>query len=253
MRLRSYFLALLTGTALFATVPDAQAQMTFGFGGRLGINFASASLNPDVTLLQTQQGNFPLSKGGRTGFIFGGTVEMGFARMFAVEVSPTYVMKGLSFDLGGAQQGQQAAAQNVTGTIKWKINELDFPILFKVKFLQGRIRPYAFVGPNLGIVLSSNVAINVNGQDQPDVDNSSSTSGIDFALDFGGGAEFMVSRNFGIIGDVRYSLGISNLISTTTPAAQAGQQQQQQGGFFPTNETSHASGFQIQFGALFYP
>lgn len=251
MRKRIRCIALFTAAGLFAMSHVAQAQVTFGFGGRLGINFASTSLDPALTAFTNAAGaQFPATKGGKTGFIFGGTVEMGFARMFAVEVSPTYVMKGLSFDVSSNPQG---GGQNVSGTVKWSVNELDFPILFKVKFLQGRIRPYAFVGPNLGIVMTSTVSFDLAGQTVPDIDNKSNTSGIDFALEFGGGAEFMVSRNIGIFGDVRYSLGISNLISASTPAAAPGQQQQQQqGGVFGTNETSHASGFQIQFGTMFY-
>ena len=163
----------------------------------------------------------------------GGIAQLEFARMFAVEISPTFVLKG------GGYQGSDG------GTDVAKYSELDFPILFKVIFLQGRFRPYGFAGPNLGIMLSATrSAAPAQGQSQ-DIDIKSGTSGIDFSLDFGGGCEFEVVKNIGLFLDARYSLGLSNLNSPASP----NNQQQAQGQTAPSIK---ANGFQIMIGSLYH-
>ncbi len=220
---RSLFVIAIVGLSVMLALP-ATAQMKFGAGLRLGMNFGTLSFNPDIYTVGNN-----ISKTGRTGFMIGAMSELEFAKMFAVEFSPTFAMKG-----GGYQDTQG-------GTDIGKYSELELPVLFKVKFLQGMIRPYAFVGPNIGLVMSATESLTpANGQGQ-DTDIKSNTSSIDFALDFGGGAEYMVMKNFGILMDVRYSLGLSDLNSPSTA--------QPQGATVPT---IHASGFQIMVGSMFY-
>jgi len=225
---------LLVGTLAVCLPTSSIAQVSFSFGPRLGFNFASMSFDPDPTV-QTPG----LSKGGRFGVLFGGVADMEFAKMFEAELGILYTMKGASFDYPAAQ-----ASETV------KFNELNIPILFKVKFLPGnKIRPYAFLGPNLGIVATAGATITQQGQTQ-DVDYKNPPAGtvqassIDFALEFGGGVEFMLTRNIGLVGDVRYSLGLSNLVSA--PNTQGIQVQQ------ATSPTWHASGFQIYLGSNFH-
>jgi opacity protein-like surface antigen len=218
---RNVAIAFLAAMVLLSTLP-AFGQLKFGVGLRLGMNFGSISFNPDIYQVG---GN--ISKTGRTGFMIGAISQLEFARMFAVELSPTFVMKG-----GGYEDTQG-------GSDVIHYSELDIPILFKVKFLQGTIRPYAFAGPNLGIMMSATrVAQPAGGQEQ-DIDVKDNTSGLDFALDFGGGAELMVMKNLGVMMDVRYSLGLSDLNSAT---AQPG----------VTVPTVKVSGFQIMIGSIFY-
>ncbi|HTY01111.1 MAG TPA: porin family protein [Bacteroidota bacterium] len=221
MRRCLFVVAIVVLSAVLAL--PATAQMKFGVGMRVGMNFGTLSFNPDIYQVGTN-----ISKTGRTGFMIGAMSELEFAKMFAVEFSPTYVMKG-----GGYQDTQG-------GTDIGKYNELELPILFKVKFLQGMIRPYAFVGPNIGLVMSATEALTPAGGQEQDTDVKSNTSSIDFALDFGGGAELMVMKNLGILMDVRYSLGLSNINSAT---------QQQPNETIPT---VHASGFQIMVGSMFH-
>lgn len=223
---------VLMGMLVLCLPTNTQAQVSFGFGPRIGFNIGTMSFDPDPTT-QTQG----LTKSGRFGFIFGGVAEMEFARMFAAQLGIVYTMKGASFEYPPAQATQD---------IKW--NEINIPVLFMVKFLPGnKIRPYAFLGPNIGIVASAGSTITQGGQTQ-DIDYKNPPQGyvqassIDFALEFGGGAEFRITKNIGLTGDVRYSLGLSNLISApSTPGVQQG-----------TTPTWHASGFQIYLGSMFY-
>jgi opacity protein-like surface antigen len=216
----------LAVACLFAGMPEGTAQVKFALGPKFGINFASTSLDPAVQ-----------AASGRTTILFGAAFEVMFAKMFGVQLEPSYATKGYAANNIGVQTQGGVIAANITVGYK----EIQFPILFKAKFLDGPVKPYAIVGPNLGIVASANVNVapaqGAQFQAQ-DVDIKSSTSGMDFGIDFGGGAEFNITPRIGITGDVRYSLGLSNLDNTTP---QQGQVQ----------TSTKTRGFQIQFGALF--
>lgn len=190
------------------------AQIRFGLGLRTGLNFGTVSLDPEPTLPQG------VTKSGLTSFAVGAAAELEFARMFAAVVEPRYIMKGTKFEQGSAKQ-----------TIS--TSELEFPIHFKVKFIQGPVRPFAFAGPNIGIVMSAKVKLEGTGNDS-ETDIKSTTSSTNFGIDFGGGAEFAVAPKVAITGDVRYSLGLSNMDSTP-------------GG----TGSSKTRGFQILAGVLF--
>ncbi len=210
---RIYNVLALAGL-LCAYSSSSFAQVSFSLGPRIGLNFATLSYDPDVT-------GAGVTKSGSIGIMIGAAAEIGFAQMFAIMVEPTYTQKGNKFEAGSAKQTISAS-------------ELQFPVLFKVKFIQGPVRPYAFAGPNIGIVLSAKSKLEGTGNDG-ETDIKSTTSSTDFSLDFGGGAEFKAAPKVSITGDVRYSLGLSNLNSA------AG-----------STQSIKARGFQIQFGALFH-
>jgi opacity protein-like surface antigen len=216
---------------VLASIPS-HAQLQFSVGPKVGLNFGTVSYDPDVT-----------NKSGRTAMLFGAQLELLFSSMFAVQIEPSYAMKGNKFegpitltDQNGTPIGQ------ATVSITRGMNEIQIPILFKAKFLQGTVRPYAMAGPNLGIVASANDNFTISNipqgvqlnQTTGDIDQKSNTSGMDFGFDFGGGAEFRIAKAIGLTADVRYSLGFSNLIKN--PAG---------------NASAKTRGFQLLFGALF--
>lgn len=196
------------------------AQIRFALGFRTGLNFSTISYAQDPF-----QGP-GITKSGTTNFAAGAVVELGFGKMFAAEVEPRFIQKGVRFEQ--TVQGQTATPRATsTGS------ELEIPIHFKVKFIEGPVRPYAIIGPNIGIVLSAKTKFE-NTQNDGEVDTKANTSSTDFGLDFGGGAEFKVASNIALTGDIRYSLGLSNL--DATPGS--------------TN-SAKARGFQVLAGVLF--
>lgn len=215
-------ISILTLTLLLAILvaSPTYAQVEFGIGTKGGLNFASIGFSPELQL------GAGVTKGGRTGFMVGAAAELGFAKMFYVALEPTYCGKGCTFTAGA-----------ITQTLAY--NYLNLPVLFKVKFLKGVVRPYGFLGPNLGILLSATSSTVGAAQGNGDVDLKVRTSGTDFALDFGAGAEFNVIPKLAITGDVRYSLGLSNIDNTAVAA-----------GATATKLTT--GGFQILFGAMFH-
>lgn len=219
-------LSLVVFTLVIVVVSSASAQLKFALGPKVGINFASASLEPSSQ-----------NSSGRTTILFGSAFELMFGKMFGVQVEPGYAMKGYSVD----NIGIPTANGVVQANLAVKYNEIQIPILFKAKFLEGAVKPYVLAGPNLGIVATAKVTVSPAQGSQfqeQDVDIKSSTSGMDFGLDFGGGAEFKLAQSISLTGDIRYSLGLSNLDNTT---AQQGQVQ----------SSTKTRGFQIQLGALF--
>jgi len=210
-------LVLVAVTCVMLFAGQAMSQIEFGVGPKLGLNFASTSISP------TPNYGAGVTQGGRTTFMIGAQAELGFAKMFYIQLEPGYVGKGYSVSGTG-------------GSVTVAVSELQFPVLFKVKFMKGIIRPYAFLGPNIGFVMSATESFAITGQTIPDQDLKSNVSSTDFSLDFGGGAEYNVTPKIGITGDIRYSLGLANL--NNNPAS--------------PNVTMKGSGFQILFGAMFH-
>lgn len=222
--------AIVLSVVLLVLFCDAaSSQMRFSVGLRTGLNFGTMSFDPQPYT------NIPtVEKGGRTGFLVGAAAELEFARMFAGEVDFIYVSGGAEFT---DSRGQ--------GSDIVKISELQIPILFKVKFLPGKIRPYAFAGPVLGIVTSATDVFEETGRPPVETDLKSNPTGLqvsslDFALTFGGGAEYLITPQFGVLLDLRYALGLSNLATLPT-----GIQAQ-------TSPTWHTRGFMIQVGGMFH-
>jgi hypothetical protein len=213
--MRQIWVAIALLTLVVVLTGSSQAQTTFAAGPRIGFNLGSCSLDPDLGPGAT--------KGGRFGMIFGATAEVGFdkGKMFFVVLEPIYIQKG--FTITG--QG---------GTETYKFNYLNLPLYFKVKFLQGKLRPYAFLGPDFGLMLSATQTRELTGQTATDADFSD-VIGSDFTLDFGGGAEYTVAPKISVIGDVRYMLGLKSVYSNANQP----------------NQSIKTGGFVIMFGALF--
>lgn len=197
---------------LLVAVASTRAQIQFGIGLKTGLNLSTVSADPDPYAGLSAVG-ISSKKSGGTSFSVGAAAEVGFAKMFAIAIEPGYTQKSAKWEL---TQGQATASDERT------VGYLQVPILFRVKFIEGPVRPYAFVGPNLGLVLSSKQKVQgfANIQDG-EYDAKSTTSSLDFGLEFGSGAEFKVAKQISLTGDVRYNLGLSNL--DNSPAQQGGQ------------------------------
>ena len=231
-------LAMLVGS-----VATASAQMSFSFGPRVGFNIGTMSFSPDISDPQTGFGA-GATKSGRFGMMFGAVADITFGKMFGGEMGLIYTMKGSSISIPNGGN---------TVTLDYKVNELDIPILFKVNFLTGKLRPYAFLGPNLGLILSATGSVSGTGINIPDFDLKTSGDGtnqaqgfdgvgtLDFTLEFGGGAEYLLTKQIGIIFDLRYSLGLGNIYTAGAKA--------------PANIQGvswKTSGFQIMLGTNFH-
>ena len=187
---------------LIVASSNIQAQTQVSFGARAGLNIANTSFDPD---LPSQ-----LSKSSRTGFQFGGALEVGFAPMFALQIEPMFATGGTQISGPLFSNG----FNSVNGKITYKLSFIEVPILLKVKVpVAGSVTPYAFLGPNVAFVMSSKELDEPDGYASNETDMKDQTSSINFSLDFGAGAGFNVAPLTTILFDVRYSLGLANMLS----------------------------------------
>jgi opacity protein-like surface antigen len=205
---------LLPVLALILSLP-AQAQVTMAIGPNFGFDIGTCSITPEISNNVT--------KGGRFGLIFGVSFEVGFANMFYIASDYQYVQKGFSLSAGNEKES-------------YSLNYLDLPVIFKVKFLHGKVRPYGLLGVDFAILLSATKTYDPGAGGKAQDTDYKDVFGSDFSLHFGGGAEFAVARNIGITGDVRYMLGLKSVYSNANQS--------------DTKITP--SGLAIVFGGLFY-
>ena len=186
------FLSLL----LILSFGNITAQTNLALGARVGLNIANLSFDPNVPA--------GVTKSSRTGFMFGALAEIGFAPMIAVQIEPMFVT--------GA--GSELSATGGKSTLK--LSYFEFPILFKFKVpVSGPVMPYVFAGPNIGFVTSSKEVDEITGlpNGTSETDLKDFVTSTNFALDFGAGAGFAVAPMTVIVLDVRYSLGLTNMLT----------------------------------------
>jgi hypothetical protein len=98
----------------------------------------------------------------------------------------------------------------------WVANYLHIPVLLKVRLAtKGKLIPYAFAGPALGILLSAKNKHYLNGQFDSEVDVKAWHKSTDFGADLGLGAEMMMST-LKLSLELRYYLGLLNAASADT-------------------------------------
>jgi len=166
---------------LLAIVPTS-AQNRIGFTG--GLNLANISVDPD-------QG---LDLSSRTGFGFGGVLDLGLSENVALHVEPMFLQKGSNVNVQGL------------GEIKLKASYIEVPVLFKIALGTSTTRPYVMAGPSIGILLSAKA---------DDTDIKDTTKSTDFGLAFGAGVSFPAGNN-SVFVEGRYALGLSDINDDAT-------------------------------------
>lgn len=215
--MKKLFVLLLVASLVIAS-SNMRAQTNISIGAKAGLNMANATFDPDLP--------GSVTKSSRTGFQFGGALAVGFAPMFALQVEPM-------FQSGGSE------ISGPGGKITFKTSFIEVPILFKVNIpVPGSVTPYAFVGPNIAFVMSSKQLAEITGFASNETDIKDQTSSINFSLDIGAGAGFKVAPLTTVTLDVRYSLGLANLLND---------QGKQSTGYNSIKST----GFQILAGVMF--
>lgn len=187
--LKTTFIAVL----LFLGTGLTYSQNTLKLGVEAGLNLANANTTPSVTTNT------------RTGFIIGGVVDYSFTQQMGIVSGLRFIMKG---------------AESVSGnqTFTTKLNFIEIPALFKVKFPLTEIKPYLIAGPTLGLRVSASVESST-GTGGGTNDVSSFYETIDFGLFFGGGLDFTIAPTTDLFFQTGYSLGLSNISKVTNQTA----------------------------------
>lgn len=137
----------------------------------------------------------------RFGWTFGGIGELRISDNLSFQVEPTYIEKGtkVSFFDGIRQVDSDL-----------RFSYLQIPLTVKAKISAQAFSPYAFVGPNLGFLLSAKAESNLGGY-QHESDLTSDYRKTDIAIDAGLGFELPLTEFIILTADARYSFGLSNI------------------------------------------
>jgi len=204
-RLTSVILGAILSLALAST---AQAQLALGI--RAGYNSSKISVTEDGTTVD--EGLTSLG-----GFHAGADLAIGFSPMFGVQVGAAYSQKGAAFE------GVDA---------KIAVDYVDVPVLLVVSVpTSGNITPRLFAGGVASFKMSCKLKAAGESIDCGDEDIGTLKSSY-FAALFGAGIKFGVGPG-GLLLDVGYQLGLTNIIDDETVTVKANVMQASLGYQFP--------------------
>ncbi len=145
-----------------------------------------------------------------TAFLFGGFVNIQINDNFALQPELLYIRKGAQQDLEVNTTILGFVPTDLSGTLKWKLDYIEIPLLLKVMIpTEGALKPSFFAGPAISFVVSSNLGLELVGVSE-DVDIGSLVKSTDFGLVFGGCLDIDLSPKNFIVIDARYELGLTD-------------------------------------------
>jgi len=192
--LATTILLLVLAFAAFAAEPAAAPEGgkgLIGYGVKAGLMLANIS-GSGADSLGTDLLDVGVTKKMKIGFGGGAFLTYGFSPMFAIQPELLYMMKGAKYELSGE-------------TIKFKGDYLQVPVLLKLSpQTQGKIKPYFFAGPFVGILLSAKAT------DGGSVDIKDNLKSTEFGVSLGAGVAFPMTKG-AVTVDGRYDLGLSKV------------------------------------------
>ncbi len=174
---------------------SASAQMTVG--GRVGLDIGSLSFSPDLPSGETSSSH--------TGFLVGGQLDDWFSDMWALSVQLLYNQKGASLNYNESFDGI-----SVSGSGSEVLSYLEIPILAKVAFGSGDVKPYLFAGPSIGILLSATGSSTANGTSTSTSDDSDFNT-LDLSALVGAGVSYKLAGGPSLFVDAGYAIGLINI------------------------------------------
>lgn len=182
-RLSYGLMVLLIGVAL---VPPSVAAGTPGFGAKAGISNA------------TFTGDSAEGPDSRTGFAFGGYLDLPLSPTVAFHPEVLFV-----------QKGAKQSAVDYEDTYKLDYIEVPLLVMLKIPTELTGVTPMLFGGPSVGFNATARAKRESNGEtEELDIDNVKS---LDVGLTFGGGVAFEVGPVTRLTVDVRYTLGLTKI------------------------------------------
>jgi len=201
----------LLGIVFLLLSATANAQIRGGL--KVGGNLNFASFEPDVPVGDLSSA---------VSFNFGGVLDFDVSKNFGIEVNLLYNNHKAEWDYRGFDPYYGLWFDY---DITFSMHSLSLPVLAKFKFPSKQVTPFLGVGPEVGIVLSnkSKVKLTANGlSDETTVDLGDETAAVNFAITLVGGVDILL-RGVILSPEIRFSLGLADLDSTTDGSAKATQ------------------------------
>ena len=175
--------------ALF-TAPQVQAQ-SLDIGLKGGINSATVDTNiPDIESLVES----------KTGFVGGAFLGIGLGSTFAIQPELLYSQKGFKASEGGTEASLTT-------------DYIEIPLLLKANFNAGMLRPAIYAGPVVSFESKCDVSVGSLSVECDDDDGFVDRKSTAWGLDFGANLDIFVGPVM-LIADIRYQLGLTNLVSS---------------------------------------
>jgi len=173
--------------AAFAPRPAA-AAVDFGLKGGLSLsNITWSSGETDATSLMKP--------------VFGAFVAFNLGPMFAIQPEVYYWT-------GGAKS-EDVFEEDIV-EMQLKFNYIHVPVLAKLRFGSGSVKPMLFAGPAISFLTTAREVIYVNGALEEDMDVKEFLKSTDVSAVIGTGLEFTMGKLMLIL-DARYNLGFANI------------------------------------------
>lgn len=137
----------------------------------------------------------------KTGLNLGAFVEVptGANSPIAIRGEVNLINKGAKEEDGGA-------------TLKLNLDYIEVPVLVKYNIpVQGQIAPNLFAGPVVGILTTAKQKYEFDG-DEEELDVKEFLKSTDFSLCLGGGVDIMMGTSGVLTLDLRYELGLTNIL-----------------------------------------
>lgn len=190
--LRLFSVAILVFTSmLIVGARPASAQMMVG--GRVGLDIGNLSFSPSLPS--------GVSTSSNTGFLIGGQLDNWFNDMWAISIQLLYDQKG---------ESESESFDGISESSSLVASYIEIPILAKVAFGSGDIKPYVFAGPSIGILASATSTVNGNSAS---VDSSFNT--LDLAVLIGAGVSYKLAGGPSIFVDAGYAIGLLNIANNS--------------------------------------
>lgn len=185
------------------TSSTSRGQSPLRLGLQSGLNIANQSWPSS------------LSSSSRLGISAAAIIEYRISSLMYLQGEARYIQKGS--EIGGQVITDETGPEPIgEGTSHFNFNNLEFPVLLKVIFNSGKIKPYFLLGPNLAINISSKTTFTTrifetgetNEVFSADIDDADS---IELAFEIGGGGELQLSNNVSIGVTIRYLKGLNTV------------------------------------------
>lgn len=190
-------IGICTVTVLLMGTGDGLAQ-SVDVGIKGGVTSTNVSISSSASELEDTSA--------RAGFVGGLYAGFGIGRYFSIQPEVLYSQKGFKY-VGDV------------GELNAKLDYLEVPVLFRVTYDVGEagdVAPTAYVGASVGFEVScklSNQLLNLSCPDLPGEVLNVSRKKTDFSTVFGGGLDINLDLLVVVL-DVRYNLGLTNLLGS---------------------------------------
>lgn len=178
---------MLVAAFLLLLSAGAFAESSVKLGPKLGVTMS--------TWTGDDLGDASLDR--RTGIAFGGFAQFGIgeAAPFVIQPEILFLQKGVESSAFGS-------------TEKVKLSYIEIPVLAKYNFpLEGNVKPNILVGPAVSILMSAKDDFDGEEEDIKDLIKST-----EFSIVMGGGVDFTLPSGGVVTLDIRFDVGLSNVV-----------------------------------------